>query len=296
MTIRHLSIFVSVYQHESISRAAESLYMTQPAVTRAIQELEMHYGVQLFERFHRRLRRTECAAQLYAYALHILDSFNRMETSLRRWDEQGVLRVGATITIGNVLLPAVLEAFSKSYPQLRVYSQVANGETLCQSLQNNRLDLAVIEGHIHSEHLLSDGIAGDELVLLLPPDDPRSKGSGISVKALSAERLLLREKGSVGRSLVEHVFALHHLPVVPAMESVSTQAIIQAVHHGLGVSLLPRRLAAPALSAGLVSTAPIPDASFDRVHSLVWHEHKFLSPPMLSLMDTFRRLAPVCFA
>jgi len=295
MTIRHLKIFVSVYQCESISRAAERLYMTQPAVTRAVQELEAHYGVQLFERFHRRLRRTECASQFYAYALHILDSFDRMETSLHRWDEQGVLRAGTTITIGNVLLPDVLAAFSADYPQLQVYAQVSNGEPLVHALQDNRLDLAVIEGHIVCSHLQSEVIARDELMLLLPPDDPRRKAPYLSLADISRDRLLLRERGSVGRSLVDHVFAMHHLPVEPAMESVSTQAIIQAVYRGLGVSLLPRRLAEPAIASGLAATVPIDDASFERTHSLVWHEHKFLSPPILALMEVFRRLASACF-
>ena len=99
MTIRHMKIFAAVYREQSVTRAAESLHMTQPAVTRAIQEIEGYYGVRLFERINRRLSATESGKHLYARAVHIADAFDAMETELRNWDALGVLRVGASVTL-----------------------------------------------------------------------------------------------------------------------------------------------------------------------------------------------------
>ncbi len=118
MTIRHMKIFVSVYQAQSITRAAEQLHMTQPAVSRAIQELEHYYGVCLFERIGRRICSTESAARLYAQALHIIETLDSMEKGLRDWDEFGVLRVGATITLGNFLLPELAARFQQRHRHL----------------------------------------------------------------------------------------------------------------------------------------------------------------------------------
>ena len=145
MTIRHMKIFVSVYQAQSITRAAEQLHMTQPAVSRAIQELEHYYGVCLFERIGRRICSTESAARLYAQALHIIETLDSMEKGLRDWDEFGVLRVGATITLGNFLLPELAARFQQRHPHLQLRAVVSNGAQLSQHLLENTIDLALIE-------------------------------------------------------------------------------------------------------------------------------------------------------
>ena len=107
MTVRHLRIFVQVYQCGGITRAAEQCHMTQPAVTRSIHELENYYSVCLFDRLNHRLTPTEAGKRLYAQALHLVDSFDALEFSLRNSDSAGMLRVGGSITIGNVLLPGL---------------------------------------------------------------------------------------------------------------------------------------------------------------------------------------------
>ena len=89
MTIRHLRVFLAVYQAGSITRAAETLYMYQPAVSRAIQEMEKHYGVRLFERLNHRLYETESGRRMYAYALHLVDGFDRMEQSVPKSSQAG---------------------------------------------------------------------------------------------------------------------------------------------------------------------------------------------------------------
>ena len=111
MTIRHMKIFLQVYALESITKAAEVLNMTQPAVTRAIQEMEHYYGVCLFERIGHRLSRMAAGEEFYAHALHIVEAFDRMEKELRDWDEIGRIRIGATNTLGCFFLPELLLEF-----------------------------------------------------------------------------------------------------------------------------------------------------------------------------------------
>ena len=99
MTVRHMRIFLAVYRCGGITSAAQQLHMTQPAVTRAIQELESYYGVKLFERMGRRLPVTEVGKRFYSQAVHIVDLFDNMETSLRNWDALGVLRILEAVRI-----------------------------------------------------------------------------------------------------------------------------------------------------------------------------------------------------
>ena len=133
MTVRHLKIFLEVYRNGSITRASERLHMTQPAVTRAIQELEHYYGVRLFDRINRRLLVTEAGKQLYAQALHLVDLFEHMETSLRNWDALGVLRIGSSIALGTHVLPDLILRFRADHPALRTQVTIQNGGALSGS-------------------------------------------------------------------------------------------------------------------------------------------------------------------
>ncbi len=289
MTLRHLRVFLAVYQTQNVTRAAERLHMTQPTVTRAVQELERYYGVRLFERINRRLYITQSGRQLYARAVHIVGSFDRMEKELKNWDEFGLLRIGATPTLASVLLPKTLMTFEKKHPKLRVRCSVENGTHLQEALADDRLDFALIEGEVAAEHLHAEPFSEDRLILLLPPDDPRRNAPALTLRELAESPLLLREKGSMGRSFLDRVFAAHDLPLEPLMESISTHAIIQAVHAGLGISFLPQRLIRHSVESGFVATRAVDDEPFARRNFAVWHEDKFLTRSARELLEDFRR-------
>lgn len=296
MTIRHLRVFLTVYQTQNVTRAAQQLHMTQPTVTRAVQELERYYGVRLFERINRRLYVTESGRRLYARAVHIVGSFDQMEKELKNWDEFGLLRIGATPTLASVLLPGTLMEFEKKHPRLRVRCCVENGTHLQQALADDRLDFALIEGEVKAEHLCAELFSQDRLILLLPPEDPRRDKPTLTLAELASSPLLLREKGSMGRSFLDRVFAAHDLPLEPLMESISTHAIIQAVHAGLGISFLPERLIRHSVESGFVATRRVDDEPFLRQNFAVWHEDKFLTRSARELLEIFRaqrdRLCP----
>lgn len=289
MTLRHLRVFLAVYQTQNVTRAAERLHMTQPTVTRAVQELERYYGVRLFERINRRLYITQSGRQLYARAVHIVGSFDRMEKELKNWDEFGLLRIGATPTLASVLLPKTLMTFEKKHPKLCVRCSVENGTHLQEALADDRLDFALIEGEVAAEHLHAEPFSEDRLILLLPPDDPRRNAPALKLRELAESPLLLREKGSMGRSFLDRVFAAHDLPLEPLMESISTHAIIQAVHAGLGISFLPQRLIRHSVESGFVATRAVDDEPFVRRNFAVWHEDKFLTRSARELLEDFRR-------
>ena len=120
MTLRHLRIFITVYQKESITRAADDLHMTQPAVSLAIKELESRYQIRLFDRIGKRIYITEQGKWLYEYALHIVSLFDEMEERVKTWNNKGGLRIGSSITIGNFILPKLVCEFQKQYPEIEV--------------------------------------------------------------------------------------------------------------------------------------------------------------------------------
>ena len=291
MTIRHISIFIAVYQTGSVTHAAEKLYLSQPAVTRAIKDLESYYNVVLFERIRNRLSVTEAGKRFYTYALHIADAFRRCETELRAWDGKGVIRVGASATIGSVLLPKVIRAFKEAHPDSDVRAVVANGETLTGALLNNDLDIALIEGAVSGDDLTAEEFDSDRLLPIVPPDSPLLREDIVFFADIASLPLLLREKGSVCRELVDRIYAMRGMQTVPVMESVTSDAIIEAVHQGLGVSYLPERLVCRYLSSGYIGSVLLRDEDFRRKSYIVYHNHKLFSSAERDFLSLCREIA-----
>lgn len=277
MTLKHLRIFVAVYQEMNITRAAENLHMTQPAVTRSVQELESHYGIRLFERINHRLYQTKNGADFYARALHILESFDDLEREFHDRDEFGSLRIGASITLGSFLLPKVIGQFQEAHPTMQVKATVSNTGIIQQAILNNTLDLAMVESSTSSEYISSKLLTKDHMQVIVPPQHPLLLQPTVTLKALSAYPLLLREKGSAARIFLEHVFAVHGLTLSPVWESASTQALINAAAAGLGISILPEKLVQAALADGLVRSLSLQDEAFLRENYIIWHRQKYLT-------------------
>lgn len=285
MTLHHLEVFRAVYEEGNVTRASKKLYMTQPAVSRTIQELESYYGVRLFERLHRGVFPTEVARSLYSEVIHLLDSFSNMEKGLKDWDEIGTIRLGATITMGNFVLPEVAAKLKKVHPHLDVRCTVANASLLEQKLMRNELDLAFIEGSVLERDLVSQLFSSDRLVLAVGNECPLGKKASVTMEDVAEYPLLTRERGSISRALTEWNYREKNLKFDPIWESESTQAILQAVSHGLGVTFLAYGLVYRQTQLGLVSLVEVEDANLVRNNYVVWHKNKFLTKTMKAIIQ-----------
>lgn len=277
MTIRLIKIFLEVFKVQNITKASINLHMTQPAVTRAIKQIEEYYGVCLFERINHKLLVTETGKMLYSYALHIVDTFDEMEKSLRDWDSFGILRIGASITLGNTYLVDIVPQFNIECPNIKVHCTIRNSNDLQQSLIANDLDIALIEGTVNEHEIVSQELATDGLVLIVPPSHPLLLKDKIYLEDLSKYDFILRESGSAVRTYIDNIFIIKGITMYPAWESVSTQAIIKAVSKGLGISILPKMLTKNALNEGSIKACNIQDESLSRKFFVAWHKNKYLT-------------------
>ena len=288
MTIRHMRIFAEVYRTENITQAAGQLHMTQPAVSRAIQELEQYYGVQLFERMNRRLYVTEAARSFYGHATHILETFDLMERELKDWEELGRLRIGSSISIGSRMLPGLIAEFESMYPKIKVSVSISNSHAVQQAVVRNDLDLGLVEGSVTEEDLCAEAFQQDRMLLIMHPEHPLLKKEKIRLEDLQEYDLLLREPGSAGRDYLDHLFAVHEISVTPLWESTSTRALLHAVAAGIGISILPEMLVSEVIESGEVCSAPLEGEPLIREHYLVRHKNKFITPALKDLMRLCR--------
>lgn len=289
MTLRHLKIFLAVCESEcNITRASKKLYMAQPAVSQAIAELEHYYGVKLFERLSRRLCITEAGLRFKAYAVHIRALFDEMEAAMHNWDDQGVLRVGASITIGSQFLPSYARAYQVVYPAVELRAEIAQSQHLEGLLLENQLDLALIEGGVHSPLLVAEPYMEDELVGICSSQGPFAQGEEVEQEVFAAQKFLLREHGSGTREVLDSAMEAAGYTVRPAWESISTGALVNAVIQGMGIAVLPRRLLAGPLRKGRLHAFRVKGMRFSRKYQLIYHRDKFLTPAMQAFMELCR--------
>ena len=199
---------------------------------------------------YRHLSPTECAKRLYPQAVHLLDSFDRIETGLRNWDSLGLIRVGATVTLGSTVLPGLARQFAQENPGIQLRVTVANGGTLTAALCENRLDLALLESTPSMPDLHTEEIGTDLLCAVMAPNDPLAAGESLTLEQLSAAPLLVREQGSTARAALQSALEARGLPLSIAWESVSTEALLQAAAQGLGVAVLPEARVRGAVASG----------------------------------------------
>ena len=290
MTLRHIRIFLTVCQEGfHVTRAAEALHMTQPAVSLAIRELEDYYGVRLFDRIGRRLQITEAGVRLRESGSHIVAMFDRMEKGLRNWDAFGVLRVGASLTIGSQLMPGYVRAFRESHPDTEVQVTVATSALLEQKLLDNALDFALMEGAVHVPSIVSEAYMEDHLAVVCPADGRFRQGQVLSQVEFRSQPLLLREHGSGTRETFERAVGQAGFSVTPAWEAMSNRALLNAVASGLGISVLSARIAAEEVARGRVVSVEVEGLDFRRQFHIIYHQDKFLTASALDFMELCRR-------
>ena len=274
ITLRQLEVFAEVLKSGSTTQASVMLALSQSAVSAALTDLEGQLGVQLFDRVGKRLVVNEHGRLLYPRALALLEQTTEIEQLFR--EDNGAIRVYASSTIGNYILPAMIARYRHDFPDLPLELSVGNSQDVINAVLDFRVDIGLIEGPCHSTEIISEPWLEDELVVFAAPSSPLTKGP-VTLEQLAASPWILRERGSGTRELVDYLL-LSHLPRFQmAMELGNSEAIKHAVRHGLGISCLSRRVIAEQLQAGTLSEVPVQLPRLVRTLWRVHHRQKHIS-------------------
>jgi len=280
MTFRHLQIFIHVADLGSMTAAAEALYITQPTVSQSIAELEQHYGVKLFDRLSRKLYITEAGRQLLGYARHITTLFGEMEQAVRDSARKGLLRVGASVTIGTSLLPGLVKDFLKEYPDIEIKAVTGNTKDMEALLLQNHIDFALVEGNIHTEELVAKPFMEDELALVCGREHPFYGKERISIFDLTGRKFVVREQGSGTRELFENGMEAHGVKWDLSWECNGSDGLKSAAAEGLGIGVISRRLVGKEAAEGSLHILKVEGMDGTRRFSIIHHKNKYLTEPM----------------
>ncbi|QBZ83594.1 HTH-type transcriptional regulator CysL [Hydrogenovibrio crunogenus] len=289
MADRRLQVFYTVAKVLSFTKAAETLHMTQPAVTFQVKQLEEFFNTRLFDRTHNKITLTDAGKIVYDYAEKILDHYEKMNSEVRELTGEvtGSLLIGASTTIAEYMLPSLLGAFKKQFEDVNIRLQVGNTDAIVAMVENNMIDLGVVEAPVYNKNLEVEVCRLDEMVLIVPHGHPLSNRDKISIEDMRKYRYISREEGSGSRSVIDNYIreqGLSYSDLNVVMELGSPEAVKMAVESDVGLAIVSRTTISKELKLGTLKALPL-DPPLNRPFSHVRQKHKFRHRAVGELLD-----------
>ena len=289
MADRRLQVFHTVAKQLSFTKAAEQLFMTQPAVTFQVKQLEEHFNTRLFERAHGKISLTPAGELALDYAERILNLTAEMEGRISELTGQvsGPLLIGASTTIAEYMLPRLLGDFKQRHPETQARLTVANTETIESKVAEHTLDLGLIEAPSHHPNLVTEVCCEDELVMICAPHSALARHRVVTPQELANEPYISRESGSGTRECIDDYFRANGVSADElnlAMELGSREAIKGAVSAGLGFAIVSITTVVKEVKLGELTAVPL-DPPLRRQLSLVYPQEKFRSKLLQAFLD-----------
>jgi len=284
-TLRHIEVFVATAQKGSVTQAALSMGMTQSAASMALADFENQLGTKLFDRIGKRLALNEDGRTLYARAVEMVDRAQEMEGLFRRHQGAVDLKLGASSTIGNYLLPQLIGKFSAGRPGSRIQLEVGNTQKIIDAVRHFEIDIGFVEGPCLAPEINPIFWQHDELVICCAPSHPFARASAIDTAALRQAEWILRERGSGTREVVEQMLMSQLGEIRLSMELGGTEAIKRAVESGMGISCLPRIAVIGAVERGNLVCLSTPFLHLTRALHILLHKQKYRTDGIISLLE-----------
>lgn len=292
MADRRLQVFHTVARLLSFTKAAETLHMTQPAVTFQVRQLEEYFNTRLFDRTHNRISLTEAGETVYRYADRIFELYSEMENAVREMTGEisGSLTIGASTTIAEYMLPALLGDFRNQYPDVNIHLKVSNTDGIVSMVENNVIDLGVVEAPVSNKNLVVDKCREDRLVAIVPPGHELASTTSVTMDQLLTFPFICREEGSGTREVIaEYICKTDECKssMQVAMELGSPEAVKGAVEAGMGISVVSNATIQKELRLGTLIALPL-DPPLERPFSFVHQKQKFRVRVMEELLEFAR--------
>lgn len=295
VTLRQLEVFVAVARCGSVSQAASELYLSQPAASMAIAELEKLLGDRFFDRRGRKLHLNEKGRALLPLSVDIINRVDEIERKFsRKSNEQaGVFKLGSSTTIGSYVLPQLLNLFIKEFPEIEVSLDVHNSEEIIKKILDFELDMGIIEGTCHNSSIEVIPWRKDRLAVFCSPNHPLAKKKEISIEDLKKAKWILREAGSGSRAIFENAMTgvVDNLNVI--LELGNTEAVKNAVESGIGISCVSIFTLERSIKHQELVELKTPFIDLSRFYYILIHKKKYKNQLLQSCLEFWNKFSSV---
>jgi DNA-binding transcriptional LysR family regulator len=287
MNLHQLRVFSKVAEEGSFSAAAEKLYMTQPAVTLQIKNLEEYYQVKFFERTGKKVLLTEEGKTLLAIAGQMLDLNRKAEEVVADMKglSRGSVHIAASLSFIDYYLPPLLHAFHKKYQHIFIQLSEGNTAQLIENTLLHKNDLAFVASRPVDDRLIVRQFMRDTLVAIIPQRHKLAGRESVTLNELIQEPLILREPGSSKRELVDEAFRRRGMRPLVIMESASTNAIKKLVEYGAGIGILAEQIVGEEVAAQAFKAIPFTEVEMTMPFYLIYHKDKYFSRALKAFLD-----------
>ncbi|WP_029935215.1 LysR family transcriptional regulator [Thiomicrospira pelophila] len=289
MADRRLQVFHTVAKVMSFTKAAETLHMTQPAVTFQVKQLEDFFNTRLFDRTHNKITLTDAGRVVYEFSDNILELCEKMNSQVRdlTGEVSGSLVIGASTTIAEYMLPCLLGAFKKQFKDVNIRLQVGNTDAIVSMVENNMIDLGLVEAPVNNKNLEVEVCRIDEMQVICPMDHPLAKRTEVTIEDVRKYPFINREEGSGSRSVIDSYVREQGLSMSDfniVMELGAPESVKMAVEADVGLAIVSRTTLMKELKLGTLKALPL-NPPLRRPFSHVRQKHKFRHRAVGELLD-----------
>lgn len=289
-----LKVFCTVAETKSFSKTSEIIHLTQPAVSLQVQALEEIYETKLFDRTSNLITLTEAGEVLYKYAKDILSLYAEASKEIGKITGllKGSIKIGASTTIGNYLLPNIISDFKKIRVKVNINVLIGNTRRIVDLLNSGIIDIGLVEGETSKQKMKIEPFVEDELIFIVPPAHPWAKKKIISILDVTKEPFILREEGSGTRQMIEKYLESHGINIENmkiALILGSTESIKEAVEQGIGISIVSMWAARKEIKYGSLKYVIPKEERILRNFSIVLPKNAVLSHASDEFLNYMRR-------
>jgi DNA-binding transcriptional LysR family regulator len=285
ITLKQLQVFICITQEKTITAAAEKLFLSKPAVSMSLSELEKQLGQPLFERKKNRLFINDLGKQLLPLADEQIERCKLISTLFSDTNRlNGKLRIGASNTLGNHLLPLILSDFRKQFDHQDQSLLIDNSQTISNQIKEYELDIGLVEANLFDTQLESIKWLKDEMVIVCCMNHPLTYKKHLNIEDLENQTWILRESGSGSRTFFLNEIAKKLNKYQIFLELKSTEAIINSTSANLGIACISKVAARHALADKRLVQLPL-DVDMHRDYWLIWHKDRYQSPLLKIFID-----------
>lgn len=275
-----------------MTESASNLFMTQPAVSQAIKDLENEFGLNFFDRIGKKLYLTHDGETLFSYARRILNLYDECQKEIKSVKDlkAGQLKIGASTTIGIYILTGIIGKYTKINEGIDVSIIIENTKNISNLILDNKIDFAFVEGPVYSNEILVEEFCDDELIIIASVEHQFASQNEIDIKDLEKEKIIMREKGSGTREIFENLLLTNNVKLQKILELGNTEAIKKAVEAGLGISCLSKRAVQREIEHKKLAVINLKDIEITRKLNLIYHKDKNLSDLHKSFFNYCRQV------
>lgn len=293
INFNQLRVFYQTAKHMSYTRAAEELFVTQPAVTAQVKQFEEACNLKLFERKGRKIQLTDEGKTLFESASRVFEYEKEIDSVIEemRALKRGVLRLGTTKVYARYFMPFLITSFRETYPQIKIHLDEGSSLDMIHSLLDLKNEVAVIAKAEENSRVSFIPFSHEELVLITAPNHPWASRRNISIKELEKKSIIMKERGSGTRKLVNELLSKNGLEPDILMETGNTEFIKQLVQRGDGVSFVVREAVVNELQEGKLAVVPIRGQKVFLDVSIAYLKDHHLSPPAQAFLESLIKIA-----